>query len=322
MGKARLDPLQKVTFRCGGCGHQWESAPERIEDCDDQPWHPWRYIAVCPVCATEAPQVWWERNLLKAHANATGPRTDEGKAATAANLVGHPTPEEAKRTRFNSLKHGLFARTATYFPARPGKYPHCEGCEYLDNGCDRYPIHGKNPPACLKRTELFMRHQIAFDAKDPALLASLRADTQAALQAIIDDMILAIASQGVSLRAPEYWVDYKSGVCGVVDYADPDSGEKKIIYKTSANPLLKPLIEMIQKNNLSLSDMGMTPKVQEEQDVMRGALEQEAGERETLREFQGRQQALLERLQDQVERSRARLERDPVRIEHQQNEGG
>lgn len=323
MGKPRNDPLQQVTFRCGFCGHQWESAPERVEDCDDQPWHPWRYGCACPVCDHDAGQVAWERALLKAHANATGPRTPEGMAATSANLEGHPTPEEAKRTRFNSLKHGLFARTANYFPARPGKYPHCESCEHLNNGCDEYPLPGhRNPPACLKRTELFMRHQIAFESRDPGMLASLRSDTQAALQAIIDDIILAIASRGVELRAPEYWVDYKSGSCGIVDFTDPESGRREVIYKTTANPLLKPLIDLIQKNNLTLSDMGMTPKVQEEQELVRGALDARDQDRESMDDFQRRQQQLLEQLSDQVQRSQKRLESDPVLIEHRRNEGG
>lgn len=33
--------------------------------------------------------------MLKAHQQATGPKTAQGKAATAQNLAGHPTPEEA-----------------------------------------------------------------------------------------------------------------------------------------------------------------------------------------------------------------------------------
>jgi len=44
---------------------------------------------------------------MKGWANATGPKTPEGKAAVRKNLAGHPTPEETRRTRFNALKRML-----------------------------------------------------------------------------------------------------------------------------------------------------------------------------------------------------------------------
>lgn len=321
MGKARTDPLNSVNFRCGFCGSRWEAAPERVEDAPDDPWHPWRYFATCSGCGREAPQVHWERNLLKAHASATGPTSPEGKARSAGNLEGHPTPEEAQRTRFNALKHGLFARTANYFPARPGKYPHCATCPYFNNGCDEDPPPGQeNPPACMRRTELFMRHQVAFETKDPGLLATLRSDTQAALQAIVDDMILAVASTGVEVRSPEWYFDPKSGTCGIVDYVD-ETGERRILHKVQAHPLLKPLMDFISKNNLTLADMGMTPRVQEEQELVRGNLEAREQDRDSLREYQANQQRMLEQLSHQVARSQRRVEQDPVLLEHQGGEG-
>lgn len=323
MGKARTDPLHQVKFYCRLCGHKFEAEPERIEDSPDEAWHPWRYFAACGQCGEEAEQAYWERNLLKAWARATGPQTDEGKAATAANLEGHPTPEEAKRTRFNAMTHGIYARTATYFPAKPGRYPHCKTCEYFNNGCDENPPPGqKNPPACMKRAELFMRHQVAFETKDPGLLLSIRADVQAALQAIVDDMILAITASGVELRSPEWYFNPQTGEAGIVEYTDWVTGEQRTVYKVTAHPLIKPLVELIQKNNLTLADMGMTPKVQEEQDLVRGTLEQRESDRQAAEEYRSRQQELLENLGQQIQRSQARVERDPVLIEHQQNEGG
>lgn len=321
MGKPRHDPLSEVNFRCPVCRHQFACAPERVEDAEDQPWHPWTYAATCPKCHSEAEQAGWERGLLKAHAHATGPKTPEGKAATAANLDGHPTPEEAKRTRFNALKHGSFAQTASYFPARPGKYPHCQTCEYLNNGCDEGVPARDNPPACLKRTELFMRHQIAFESGDPKMLTDLRANTQAALQAIMDDMILAITAQGVTLHSPEWWVDAKNGYQGIVDYVDPETGEKHIVWKTEAHPLLKPLLEYVARNKMTLEDMGMTPKVQDDQEVLRGQLDQEADQQESLLEYQQRQAQALEGLTSMIERSRQRSEQDPVYLEHKAADG-
>ncbi|MCW5627162.1 MAG: hypothetical protein KIT73_20765, partial [Burkholderiales bacterium] len=124
-------PLSEVTFSCRQCygGRTFKASPDRVEDAPEDPVHPWRYFAACPQCGAEVEQAQYERALLKAWLNATGPRTAEGKAATAANLEGHPTAEEALRTRFNAMKHGMSARVATYFPAKPDGYAHCSGCE-------------------------------------------------------------------------------------------------------------------------------------------------------------------------------------------------
>lgn len=135
-------------------------------------------------------------------------------------------------------------------------------------------------------------------------------------------MILAIASRGVELRSPEYWVNYKEGTCGVVDFINPETGRREVVYKTEANPLLKPLIDYIKHNNLTLADMGMTPKIQEEQELMQGVLDQRDHGREEVTAFQRRQQELLEQLSEQVQRSQQRREQDPVLVEHQRNEGG
>lgn len=322
MGKARSQ-MERVHFRCLACREQFEGVPDRVEDAPDDPWHPWRYVATCRECGAECDQAGWERGLLKAWAHATGPRTDEGKAATAENLRGHPTPEEAQRTRFNAMKHGLSARTATYFPAKPGRYAACERCEHFNNGCDEDPAPGhKNPPACMKRAEIFMRHQIAFDTRDPSLLTSLRADTQAAIHAIVDDMILAIASRGVEMVSPQWYFDPKSGECGVVDYTDPETGERRIIYKVESHPLLPRLLDVLQKNNLSLADMGMTPKVQDDNDILRGNLSEDRRDRGQALEYQEKQTELLADLRERISRSQSRLDRDPVLVEHREAEGG
>src|SRR5680860_1533820 len=67
--------------------------------------------------------------------------------------------------------------------------------------------------------------------------------------------------------------------------------------------------------------MGMTPKVQDEQDLVRGHLEAQHDSQEALVEYQGKQTQLLAQLSAQIERSRERGDRDPVLIKHQQSEG-
>jgi hypothetical protein len=290
------DALDSVNFHCRGCGHRFAARPGAVLEDAESPWHPYRYTAPCPECGAEdVPQAPWERSLMKAWAHATGPRTTEGKAASAANLVGHPTPEEAQRTRFNRLKHGLYARTATFFPARPGRYPHCEGCEYRETVC------GLSSPACLKRAELFLKHHIAFETRDPGLLTELRSDTQAGIQALINDMILIIAQDGgPRLIQPEWYTD-KDGDVHLVRWVD-EKGQQRQVMKYEAHPLLKHLMDYISKNTMTLADMGMTPKVQAEEEAAMGHLEQDRQQREALTDFQRRQQEQTNRLMDLIER--------------------
>lgn len=284
MGNNRLDIEQKarVNFVCTSCGHRFFSPPGKVVDTTDRPWHPWSYYADCPECGSESYQAAWEINLLKAHQNATGPVTKEGLARTAQNLEGHPTPQETLLTRFNAMRHGLFARVATYFPAKPGNYPHCEGCEYLeDEAC-------RPQRACLKRTELFLRHQTAFETQDPTLLTQLRADTQSAIQALINDMILAIAQDGgPRITSPEYYYD-KDGGCHFVKYTNPSTGDEEQLMKLEAHPLLKPLIDYLSKNNMTLGDMLMTPKAQDDQQLIKGYLDQDKNKAEAELEYRQR----------------------------------
>ena len=99
------------------------------------------------------------------------------------------------------------------------------------------------------------------------------------------------------------------------------AGAFEQIYELKEHPLLRRLIDFIDRNNLTLSDMGMTPKVQDEQDLVRGHLEAQHDSQEALVEYQGKQTQLLAQLSAQIERSRERGDRDPVLIEHQQSEG-
>lgn len=285
MGKPRLHPLVSVHFKCHSCGHDFHSPPSKVKDSPDCWWHPFEYSAVCDECGENAVQHGREVGLLKAHAMATGPRTPEGKAASAKNLDGHPTPEEAQQTRFNALKHGMYAQTATYFPARPGKYAVCDGCNYRDHECKEGS--DDNPPACLRRVELFMKHHLAFDAKDPGMLMALRSGTQAAIQALIDEMIMIIAADGGPRIKSVEWYHDKDGGFHLARYRDED-GELHQINKLEEHPLLKRLIDYISKNNLTLSDMGMTPKVQEDQDILRGVLDDDEKSKESATQYMER----------------------------------
>ena len=303
--------LEEVAFHCRACGHKFKQAPDRIEDAPHRPGHPWDYFTHCSVCHSEANQAAWQIAMMASYGHHTGPKTVAGKQTSSKNLEGHPTPEAMQRIRFNAITHGLDAKTATYFPARPGSYPHCNSCEYLD---DRICLDATTK-ACLKRTELLLQHQIAFETGDPRILTDLRARTQGLVQAIIDDIILAIVSEGVQLKTPAWYHD-KEGGFHLAEYEDSE-GQMQLIHNINANPLLKTLGDFLSKNSMTLSDLNMTPKQVVEEEHINGYLEVEKGDRETANLYHQRQTQALEQLGDMIQRSQSRIRQDPILVEHQ-----
>lgn len=311
MGKLR-PRLADVRFHCLDCDYRFEAGPARVQDAPEDAWHPWRYFATCRECGNECEQERQQRGLLKAWAHATGPKTPEGLAATSKNLDGHPTPEEAQRTRFNALKHGLNARTATYWPARPGKYPDCEGCEYFAN-CF-------TGGACQKRVDLYFQHHLAFTTGDPKLLTEINADLHANLRSIINLMILDVIRDGSTTRAPQWYYD-KEGGFHLAQYVDQETGQHHVLTELREHPMLKRIGEWVARIGLSLSDMGMTPKVKEDSEDAAGFLASQKERQHSQLEYQERQAKALENLTALIDRSRQNAARDPVLIEHQQQVG-
>lgn len=308
----RSQPKAEITFRCAACRVTFCAAPGHVEEAPERPWHPWAYFAPCPECGAESGQASWEAAAFKAWAHATGPRTPEGKAATAANLEGHPTPEEALRTRFNAMKHGLSAKTATYFPARPDGYAFCAACEIDRDWCGRQA-------ACQKRTELFMLHHAAFETRNPKVLAGLYGDLQAAVFAVLQQIIQTIIADGVKIEAPQYYTD-KDGVLIVAQYIG-DDGKLRVIKDIQAHPLFKPLGELLSRNGLSLDDMGMTAKAIEEEEQEFGRLQVQEQAREALGDFARSQTKAIADLGSLIRQAAGKREADPVLIEYREQAG-
>ncbi|WP_374349596.1 hypothetical protein [Chitinimonas sp.] len=317
--KRHLDlsrPVDSVTFQCGVCRHTFDAKPDKIEPIEEQTaaWHPYRYFASCPGCGyQDASQPGWHRALMKAWISATGPKTAAGKAAVAANVAGHPTPEEALRTRFNAMKTGLHAKTATYFPAKPDGYAHCKTCD-VDRG------YCAEQPACVMQTRLFMTVHAAFEQRNPKMLTSLFAGMQAATVAVVQQMLQIILADGVKVETPQWYTD-KEGVLHIANYVDQD-GQHRILKEISAHPLLKPLGEFLTRNNMSLADLAMTPRVVEEAEESMGRLKQDSAAQESLSDFAKRQAVAVESLRGLMEQARANKSRDPIVIEHIRENGG
>lgn len=303
-----FSPLSEVTFRCPVCRATWKAAADRVEDWPDDPIHPWRYFAQHE-CGKECEQAPFERGLLRAWRSATGPKTPEGIAATAKNLEGHPTPEEALRTRFNGMKHGLTARTATYFPAKPDGYAFCSTCDVDRPYC-------KEQPACVKQTQHFMLHHAAFEQRNPKHLMGIYADFHAALMATIAECLRRIIGDGVTIATPKTYVD-KEGNCLVVEYFDQD-GKRQTVLDVEAHPLFRPVAELITRTGIDLANLGMTPRQAPEEDAQQGKL---ADDREAASVLQERQVKALEDLRSLMSRAQSRANNDPVLIEYQQQMG-
>jgi hypothetical protein len=308
-----MSPRSAVTFQCRECRLTWEGAPARKEDAPELTHHPWRYFANCKGCGDEVGQAPWERGLMKAWVNATGPKTDEGKAATARNLEGHPSPEEAKHTRFNAMKHGMNAKTATYFPAKPDGYSFCSACEVDRTWC-------RAQPACVKKTELFMLHQAAFEQRDPKKLMGVYSELHSAIFAVLQQILQTIIADGVKLVSPQYYTD-KEGTMILCTYMDPKTFEQKTIYDVEAHPLFRPLGELLSRTGLSLSEMGMTTKVIENADEEMGRLAASQQVAEEISDFQRAQTSAMQAMVDRMERGKTKTEADPVLLEYNQQTG-
>lgn len=302
--------LSHVAFRCGSCRATWTGAPDLVEPAPEQEHHPFAYFANCAKCGAEhQPQASWERALLKAHQHATGPTTPEGKAATAANLEGHPTPEETLRTRFNAMKHGMAARTATYFPAKPDRYAFCERCEVDRVWCSQQA-------ACVTQTEIFMLHHAAFDKRDPRVLAGLHADLQASLTAMLQMAIQEVLGEGITIAQPRVELD-REGNPVTLTYLDAQ-GKRQYIMNRQSNPAIRAVTELVSRLGLSMNDLGMTVRAADaEEGGFKGRLQDDEDTRESLAAFGARMLAATEKAREQIASAQKRKAEDPVLVEFQ-----
>jgi len=314
MSRRRDQPLDEVTFRCRVCREVFTCAPGEVRDAPANEHHPWEYSAACPNCGATSDQAYWEKALLKAWSNATGPKTAEGIAATAKNLEGHPTPEEAKRTRFNAMKHGLAARTATYFPAKPDGYAFCKACDVDRFWCG-------DQPACVKQTQIFLQHHAAFETRNPKHLTGIYADLQGAIMAVLQQILQTIIADGVKITSPQWYTDKETGRLVIAEYVDED-GHRRVLTEIEAHPLFKPLGELLSRNSLSLQDMGMTAKVIEEEEQEMGRLQVQEGAQQALADFSQQQAESLNALRAMMERAVENRKKDPILVEYQQQNCG
>lgn len=309
------EKLDAVNFRCDGCKHAWEAVPDLIEDAPELLHHPYKYFATCPECEREhQPQAAWAKALMKAHQMSTGPRTAEGLAKVGKNLEGHPNGEAVLRTRFNAMKHGMAAKTATYFPAKPDGYSFCVQCEVNRTWCGAQA-------ACAKQTEIFMLHHAAFETRNPRVLAGIHADLQAGLTAMLQMLMQGALADGVLIKQPRVELD-REGTAVTLTYLDEKTGERVPIYDRQTHPALKAITDFVTRLGLSMNDLGMTVRAADpEEDVSTGVLKLDAKTQETLSDFSTRMASVMAGAREMVKDAAAATAKDPVLIEHEAREG-
>lgn len=307
-----MDKKTHLAFHClKPCGTRFEAEPTKTDESG--------IYAPCPTCSNLAKQAAWQVNLMRTIGKKTGPISGEGKAKSAANLEGYPTPEQTQLIRFNALQSGAFAQTATVFPAKPGRYPECDVCEHLDedNADDSYC---KKHKACLKKTEVFLLNHLAQETQNPEVLRPLMANFQSGIMSIAQSMMLEITQKGVLHESPEMWFDKDSSTFIPQQFTD-ESGQTKTIMKTTANPLLKVFMEFMHKNGMTLNDLAMTPKVQEEHQIMGGFTKGEVVP-EDIDAVRAKQKKQLEDFKALSQRAHEARSNDPTLIAVQEETGG
>jgi hypothetical protein len=320
MGNMAQDWTQKLTavnFRCGVCKTTWTDEPDLVEEADEDEGlqhHPYRYYGDCPKCHAEMqPQAAWERALMKAHQAATGPKTAEGLAKVGKNLEGHPNAEAVLRTRFNAMKHGMNARTATYFPARPGKYSFCERCDVDRAWC-------ANQSACVKQTEIFMLHHAAFDQRNPRVLAGLHADLQAGLTAMLQMLMQEVLGAGVVITQPRVELD-RNGTSQTLSYLD-GNGERQYVMDRQAHPAIKAISELVSRLGLSMTDLGMTVRAADPEEADAGGkLQLDTASKQTLEDFNRRMVDAMSGARQLLANAERKTREDPVLVAHEAREG-
>jgi hypothetical protein len=211
------------------------------------------------------------------------------------------------------MKHGLNARVATYFPAKPDGYAACKTCDVDREWC-------AEQPACAKQTQNFMLHHAAFEQRNPKHLMGIYADLQAAVLAVVQQVLQTIIADGVKIVSPKYWTDVTGKVI-IAEYLD-ERGERHVINEINAHPLFRPLGELLTRANLNLHDMGMTAKVIDDEDIEFGRLSVASQATTDLATFAAKNAESMAALRDMVDRAQVAARRDPVLIEHQNQQGG
>jgi hypothetical protein len=226
-------PLNKPYkyFYCKPCKFSWKT--EDFHSDGEE------VSALCPICEKNAPECTHSTyNLARtAWQNATGPKTEEGKARVALN----PWVDGAHCKKIRILA-----------PAKFDKFPWCHDCDQRDE-CEKKTI--KYCPRDLETTARFIA---AFKEGDVSALKEEAGIANAQMWKIFSMMLHNIVDKGVMLK---------------IESTDSD-GNKSVRYEK--NNLVKELPAFVATLGFSADQQVMTPKAVEQKEALEGNVRREA----------------------------------------------
>lgn len=250
-----LKLFERSTFVCGSCGAIFSAMKSDFQMAEDTG----KLFAICPTCSKTAPEAHWMENLRQGHGKQTGPTTEAGK----------------KRSSLNAMKHGSYSNSYLY-PRDPGKYPECADCQ------DQDECNADKSGYCHRKIEIYHKFMLAIERGDPEAIKSIAAKNFAQAQMLINFLFHDIFRLGAILESPVYEKLTNAAGDSVLEKVEFD-GNSLMEYK--ANPAINKVTEMLKTLGFTLPEFAATPKGQDEREILKGHLDDQAATRQTTEEY-------------------------------------
>jgi len=162
-------------------------------------------------------------------------------------------------------------------------------------------------------------HQAAFEQRDPKKLSGIYANLHAGVFALIQNMVQTIVADGVVIESI-VWSKDERGDVKVAEYTDEKGTQRILKNSVEEHPLLRPLGQLLTRTGLTLGDMGMTTRVQEQAEEFETGFKKPES-MPALTDVQNRAVLALENLAGMVAKAKDATDKDPVLLEFNAGQG-